>query len=436
MPEPRSEISRSEKRDQIHNSTMEILIYANWLHKEEPALMGILTRTYENGEELYSFEYSKKWLKNENFSHFDQNLGLYDEKSTKSNENSNFGILLDSGPDSWGRKLVNRKALFLAQKENKQALPLSDIDYLLFVSDELRKGALRFKTSEQGLFLSDWVQTNKANISGLAELENASLQLDKNGAEFEPGYEYWLHLMVSSGASLGGSRPKANVWDDASNLWIAKFPSYTDETDTEAWEMLAQVLAKACGIWVPQTRLIKLQTQSTLLTQRFDRNSKSRIHFVSACSLLKNNLGSNQDSVKSYLEIAEFISRSGAEPKVDLEQLWRRIVFNICISNTDDHSRNHGFLLSNKGWKLSPAYDMNPDEYGEGLALNINETQNDLELDLALSVARYFDLKEKQALHIVSEIAEQCNKWYEVAKNLNISPNERQLMSKAFNRSL
>lgn len=415
---------------------MEILIYANWLRKEEPVLMGILICTFENGEELCSFEYSKYWLKNENFAHFDQNLSLLDGKSANINENGNFGILLDSCPDSWGRNLVSRKMLYLAQKENKPLLPLSEIDYLLLVSDELRKGALRFKVLEEGPFLANPQQTSFVEWNWLAEWEYASLQIEKNGAEFLPGFEKWLRMLESSGSSLGGSRPKANVRDNAGNLWIAKFPSQNDETDAAAWEMLAQVLAKACGIWVPQTRLIKLNQRNTFLTRRFDRNSGERLHFVSAHSLLKNNLGSNRDPVTSYLEIAEFISRSGAEPKTDLEQLWRRVVFNICVSNTDDHLRNHGFLLSNTGWKLSPAYDMNPDEYGEGLALNINETQNALEMDLALSVAKYFDLKEKQALHIVSEIAEQCNKWYEVAKNLEIPPSERQVMSKAFNRSL
>ncbi|MDP1726861.1 MAG: HipA domain-containing protein [Bacteroidota bacterium] len=416
---------------------MEILVYADWFQKEEPVLMGILTHIIENGEELYSFEYSKNWLKNENFAHFDQNLGLFNEKSVKISKNGTFEILLDSCPDGWGRKLISRENALLAQKENGAVKSLSESDYLLFQPDTFRKGALRFKSLDKGPFLSYSDQTNTPNLSRLAELEYACLQLESGDAENNPEYESGLRMLVSAGASLGGSRPKANVCDDAGNLWIAKFPSFLDETDVEAWEMLALMLAKASGIWVCQSQLLKLASyKSTFLTRRFDRTATGRIHFVSASALLKNNLGAKPGEVKSYLEIAEFISRSGAEPKADLEQLWRRIVFNICISNTDDHARNHGFLLTNKGWKLSLAYDMNPDEYGEALTLNINETQNALELDLALSVAKYFDLKEKQALHIISEIAEQCNQWYEVAKKLNIPPNERQLMSKAFNRSL
>ncbi len=416
---------------------MEILVYADWFQKEEPVMMGTLTCVYENGEELYSFEYSKNWLKNENFTHFDQNLGLFDEKSTKIAGIGKFGILLDSCPDGWGRKLIAKENALLAQKENGLVKHFSECDYLLFQSDRLRKGALRFKTAEIGPFVDEGVQTEILNLNRLGELEHACLQMEVGGAENNSDNESWLRILVNSGASLGGARPKVNVCDDAGNLWIAKFPSLVDETDVEAWEMLAQMLAKASGIWVAEAERVVLASQKSIfLTRRFDRASNGRIHFVSAPALLKNNLGSHPQELTSYLEIAEFISRSGAEPKANLEQLWRRIVFNICISNTDDHPRNHGFIFTNKGWKLSPAYDMNPDEYGEALSLNINETQNALELDLALSVAKYFDLKEKQALHIVSEIAEQCNQWYEVAKKLNIPPNERQLMSKAFNRSL
>ena len=241
-------------------------------------------------------------------------------------------------------------------------------------------------------------------------------------------------MLVDPGSSLGGARPKASVLDAKDHLWIAKFPSHSDTNDSGAWEMVLHQLAHACHIEVPEAKMHRFtEKHHTYLSKRFDRtNEGSRIHFASAMTLLGHNDGDDYHDGTSYLELVAFISKHSPESTADLEQLWRRILFNILVSNTDDHLRNHGFLLSRTGWRLSPAYDLNPNEYGTGLKLNISETDNSLEVDLAMEVSGYFKLKADKANKIRKEMINVVMQWSVVAKKLGLSNNEIDTIKSAF----
>jgi serine/threonine-protein kinase HipA len=252
----------------------------------------------------------------------------------------------------------------------------------------------------------------------------------------DPEYIKWLNMLVHPGSSLGGARPKASVVDNNNHLWIAKFPSKMDAVNTGGWEMLANQLAREAGLNIAQGRIEKFTSKYyTYLTKRFDRTATGkRIHFASAMTLLGYSDGDDFLEGVSYLELTEFIIRNGARVNHDLEELWRRIAFSIAISNTDDHLRNHGFMLTDKGWTLSPAYDINPISDGQGLKLNISENDNSLEFDLAFDVIKYFRIKEKKANEIVDHIKEIVNNWRKVADSLCLPRNEQELMSRAFRK--
>jgi serine/threonine-protein kinase HipA len=241
-------------------------------------------------------------------------------------------------------------------------------------------------------------------------------------------------MLIAPGSSLGGARPKASVMDAKNNLWIAKFPSNFDDRDTGVWEIVVNDLAQKSGIQMAEAMIQKFSGRHhTYLTKRFDRTpTNKRIHFASAMTLLGHSDGIDYQDGVSYLHLAEFIMRNGAKVESDLEQIWRRIVFNICVSNTDDHLRNHGFLLTNQGWILSPAYDINPIETGTGLKLNISENDNALDLDLALEVAPFFRVNHPQAKRITEEIKTIVSTWQTVATKYKIGRNEQEMISRAF----
>lgn len=265
-------------------------------------------------------------------------------------------------------------------------------------------------------------------------MEQASLNLEKEDSVDNPDYLNWLNMLIAPGSSLGGARPKASVKDAQNNLWIAKFPSNFDDRDTGAWEMVVNELAKKSGIQIAEAMIQQFNSRHhTYLTKRFDRTSDNkRIHFASAMTLLGHSDGTDYQDGVSYLHLAEFIMRNGANVEHDLEQLWRRIVFNICVSNTDDHLRNHGFLLTSHGWTLSPAYDINPIEMGTGLKLNISENDNALDVDLALEVAVFFRVKPQKAKQITEGIKKVVASWKTVATHYKIGRNEQERMSSAF----
>ncbi len=299
-------------------------------------------------------------------------------------------------------------------------------------------GALRFRVD--GRFLDDNDELSSPPWASLRELEHASLVLERQGSEDNPDYGRWLRMLIAPGGSLGGARPKASVRDERDWLWIAKFPSRTDEDDIGAWEHVVHALAMRAGVLVPEAQLRCFGSNQsagrghhTFLSRRFDRTLDGRrLHFASAMTLLDYVDSQSADQGVSYLELAELLMRIGASAAADLEQLWRRVVFSICVSNSDEHLRNHGFLLKPTGWALAPAYDMNPDPHGEGLKLNISETDNAQDLELALSVASTFRIKPKRAPEIITQIASSVGQWRSVATSHGLSRAAQDRMRRAF----
>jgi serine/threonine-protein kinase HipA len=295
-------------------------------------------------------------------------------------------------------------------------------------------GGLRFKLNQDGPFLNDHKKMATPPWTSLRELEQASLQLERHDAMNDPEYYRWLSLLIGPGSSLGGARPKASVVDDQGHLWIAKFPSSSDDKNVGAWEMVLHQLAIACGIQVSEARLQKFSSKhATFLSKRFDRTkNQRRIHFASALTLLGLQDGADYLEGVGYLDLVAFLMKNSPQAKEDLEQLWRRMAFNMMVSNTDDHLRNHGFILTNSGWRLSPAYDMNPNEMGHGLTLNISESSNDLDLSIALETAHWYQLKRDRAERILKEMQLEISLWRTVAKKHGISHSEIEQTKRAF----
>lgn len=410
-----------------------IYVYADWVGLGQPTLMGLLHSTFVRGKEIFSFEYDDAWLKSRNSQTLDPDLGFFSGIQYLNDEKPNFGIFLDSSPDRWGRTLMDRRETAIARKERRQPNNLFETDYLLGVYDGHRMGAIRFKDAPDGPFLNHSTVMATPPWTSIRELEHASLKLEEDSADDAENLK-WINLLLTPGSSLGGSRPKASVLDEQGQLWIAKFPSLQDDRDIGGWEKVACELAGNAGINVPESVTGKFYSKKhTFLTKRFDRRPQGeRIHFASAMTLLGHTDGTNYSSGVSYLDLAGFIIRNGATPDADLEELWRRIVFYISISNTDDHLRNHGFLLTDKGWTLSPAYDINPVATGTGLSLNISTTDNALSIDLALEVAGYFRISDKKAAEINSVIQSEVSKWEQIAEKIGISKRERNAMARAF----
>jgi len=340
-----------------------------------------------------------------------------------------FGAIADSAPDRWGRTLMSRAERFRARREGRTPRHLREIDYVLGVSDIARQGALRFSRGEGEDFLAT---DSEAAVPPMVDLPR--LLAAAQGFLEDPDNEEDLRVLLAPGSSLGGARPKASVKDNKGQLSLAKFPKKDDLCSVGAWEHLALSMAQDAGIQVAESVLISVEEQDIIILNRFDRDWEGRIPFLSAMSLLD---GVDQEP-RSYLEIAEVIRRFGAKTRADLAELWRRMVFNILVSNTDDHLRNHGFLYAGGGgWALSPAYDLNPvpvEVKPRFLSTAIGEDPNDTSasLVLALEVAEYFDLGEEEARSTASEVAQVTRQWADRAQGIGIPGPEINLMSSAF----
>ena len=369
---------------------------------QNPTWMGTLYVNSLKGEESYSFEYDRGWLKKTSLKiTLDPELMPYSGRQYPFGKTI-FGLFSDSSPDRWGRVLMNKRERILAGKEGRKPAKLYDSDYLLGVYDETRLGGIRFKTEPNGAFLSDDKETAAPPWTSLRTLEEASRNFENDDTAVS---EKWLNQLIRPGSSLGGARPKATVIDPKEQLWIAKFPSRNDENDSGAWEMVTHDLAEICGLHVPEAKLEKFsKLGSTYLVKRFDRILNKRVHFASAMTLLGKTDGASAAEGTSYLDIAAFIKSYGAQPKRDLIELWKRIVFNMAVSNTDDHLRNHAFIFTENGWRLSPLYDVNPVPYGNELSLNVDEADNSINIDLAIETAVRFGISRTDATNDAKDI--------------------------------
>ena len=392
---------------------------------EGPVLVGRLWSRIRKGRESASFEYDAGWLARPDRFALEPALILAPGPYHTGADRPMFGAIGDSAPDRWGRVLMRRAERKAAEREKRAPRTLFEMDFLLLVDDEVRAGALRF-AEEGGPFLAE---PGKFRIPPIVEL-NRLLSATERVVEDKEDEED-LRLLIAPGSSLGGARPKASV-RDGDKLAIAKFPHRDDSSDIVHWESVALRLAASAGIDVPQSRVEPVGNKAALILQRFDRRDGTRIPFVSAMSML----GAADNEAHSYLEIAEALRQNGSSPNEDLRQLWRRIVFNVLISNTDDHLRNHGFLYEGPaGWRLSPAYDMNPvpvDVKPRILSTSIDPDDPSASIDLAFAAADYFGLKDKDARGIAAEIGKAVTAWRSVAEKAGINKGEIDRMASAF----
>jgi len=409
----------------------EIFVYADWYIYEMPQLIGRLFFTSLRGKTVYSFEYAKEWLKTG--ISIDPELPLFTGIHYASS-NENFGIFKDSSPDRWGQLLMKRREVLLSRIEKRKPRSLFGIDFLLGVHDSHRMGGLRFKETENGDFLSNDNKLAAPPWTSLRDLEYAVEQYEKNADELDGNSLKWINQLIAPGSSLGGARPKADVVDTKGRQWIAKFPSKKDDADIGLWEMVVHDLAMSAGITVPSASVRKLgSSYHTYLSQRFDRtDDKRRIHYASAMTLLQKIDGDDADSGVSYLDLVVFIKSECNDAKNCLKELFRRVLFSVCVSNTDDHLRNHGFLYTEAGWKLSPAFDINANETGTGLKLNIDENDNSLDIDLVMNTAPHYLLSSEQAKDIKGDVCNAVSKWRTVASKYKAPQSEIAQKAKAF----
>lgn len=408
----------------------DIYVYADWKGLDGPVLIGILSAHFAKAKKAFSFEYNKDWLRRDTYRLLDPDIAFYSGPQYPADK-ENFGIFLDSMPDTWGKTLMKRREAQDARASNRKAKTLYEIDYLLGVYDESRMGALRFKTDPDGPFLDNDNQNPTPPWSSLGDLQEAVNHLENDTQSDD--IRQWLSVLIAPGSSLGGARPKANILGKDKELWIAKFPSKTDTVDKGAWEFLTYKLAIASGIEMTASKIERISgTHHTFLTKRFDREKGRRIHFASAMTMTGNTEESLKTITPSYLDIVDVIENYGTNVDENLKQLWRRIVFNIAVSNTDDHLRNHGFILKEKGWELSPAYDLNPSIEKVGLALNIDMDDNALDYELAKSVGGFFRLSGSEMNAIIKEVLTAVGDWRSIAKQIGISNGQQVLMEPAF----
>ncbi len=406
-----------------------IYVYENWLSKT-PSPLGKLYVDTVRGGESYSFEYNEAWLANPYAHILDPDLNLYSGRQYPINK-TNFGLFSDSSPDRWGRVLMKRKERILAEKECRKPRVLYDSDFLIGVYDENRMGGLRFALEEGGEFLANDRETAAPPWASLRAIEEASREFEKDERGLD---DKWLNQLLKPGSSLGGARPKATVQDPQGNLWIAKFPSKHDEGNVGAWEKVVHDLARMCGLNVPESKLEHFsKSGSTFLVKRFDRNGSRRIHFASAMTMLGKTDGASAADGVGYLDIVSFIRANGATPKEDLIELWKRVVFNMAVSNTDDHLRNHGFIIAEQGWKLSPMYDVNPIPEGDELSLNVSESSNAISAALAIETAKHYGISKAEAEKTVKEIlATVRDNWERLAVRYGLGRSDIEDMRPAF----
>lgn len=399
-----------------------------WL--EHPQRMGWLRRQAGGRGEVFSFEYAPDWLATPNAFAFDPDLALVGGPQYPPVDRANFGIFLDSAPDRWGRMLMQRRESARARRESRAPRTLTEWDYLLGVHDETRMGALRFRGAD-GAFLDSDAAQAAPPLASLRELQAASLRFETQAAsEDTPEDLRWLAQLVAPGSSLGGARPKASVRDERGHLCIAKFPSRQDTRDMGAWELVAHRLAAKAGIHVPPVRALHFGAGTTFVAERFDRTPEGRRRaFVSAMTLTQRKDG---EPGGSYLELVDLLQSRGADTRADCEELFRRVAFGVLIHNTDDHLRNHGFIVTPNGLRLSPAYDLNPVPDRSELTLAINETDTHCDVGIALDASADYGVARNDAERIVEQVRDAVSAWRHEAAALNIPKHEQELMAAAF----
>lgn len=391
-----------------------------------PCLVGTLA--HDRGQ--IRFHYERMWLRDARAFALDPDLSLDEAPFFPKPELGNFGIFLDSSPDRWGQTLMKRREALQAKDEKRTPRTLYAWDFLIGVQDFTRQGALRFRLAGTEEFLGNEKRAAPP-ITTLRELEAVAYQLSSRRIDDLDALRKWLSVLVAPGASLGGARPKANFTEADGSLWIGKFPARDDDRDVGAWELVAHSLALKAGVDVPAAKAVRLNNEfHTFCVQRFDRANGTRRFYASAMTLLRK----EQSEGTSYLELAQFLrgKGDGAHADADLEQLFRRVAFNVAIGNRDDHLRNHGFILDATGWRLAPAFDVNPNIDKAEHVLNIDDVDNRPSLQTVLTTATFYGLTEERGKQIVEEVASAVDGWESLARQAGIARGDVELTVGAF----
>lgn len=399
-----------------------ITVYADFDFLTSPQEIGVLGYEHVRGNDHFVFEYSREWLKQYGGIVLSGDLMNVPSLQHPRGKDSVFGFIKDSFPDRWGRLLLDRRERIMAQSEGRQKRMLTNYDYLIGIEDFTRMGGIRYKSDESDDYINVSAKYLVPPIESLRALCDACHEIELAEERNELPEQRWLDQLIDPGTSLGGARPKANVIDTDGKLYVAKFPSKKDLENTELIEHFSHHLAASAGINVAKTRTIKIsKDRDLLLSERFDRTDDGkRIHFASAMSLLGLDDGAGNSTGNGYLDIVDFILQGCVDVKQNLRELYRRVAFNVMFGNTDDHFRNHGFLLTPKGWTLSPAYDINPEAKSHQCLLIDGYTELS-DINALLAASGNYMLERQEATEIVEEVRAAIKDWQQVATRLQIS---------------
>ena len=398
-----------------------ITVYADFDFLSTTQEIGTLGYEHVRGKDHFVFEYSRQWLKQYGGILLSGDLmNVPSLQHPRSNDNV-FGFVKDSFPDRWGRLLLDRRERLTAQSEGRPTRMLANYDYLIGIEDFTRMGGIRYKEEDSDGYINASEKYLVPPIESLRALCDACHEIELAEERNELPEQRWLDQLIDPGSSLGGARPKANVIDTDGTLYVAKFPSKKDLENTELIEHFSHQLAAKAGINVAKTRTIKIsKDRDLLLSERFDRTKGGRrIHFASAMSLLGLDDGAGSSTGNGYLDIVDFILRGCTEVRQNLRELYRRVAFNVMFGNTDDHFRNHGFLLTPKGWTLSPAYDINPGTKSYQCLL-IDAYTEKSDINALLSACESYLLERTEAAEIIEEVRTVIKDWRKTATEQQI----------------
>ena len=414
-----------------------LFVFADFDWMDGPMLVGELGYESLRGSDSYSFRFDNEWLNRFGNLFLSADINNYPGQQYTQPDRDIFGCFSDALPDRWGRLLLNRREQILAMEEKRPVRKLSSFDYLMGIDDFSRMGGLRFKEDINGDFINSKTTLRIPPLADVRSLAAASMEIEKSEEQNQLPEMRWIQQLVHPGTSLGGARPKAGVMDSDGNLYVAKFPSRNDDYDVALWEHHSHLLAKAAGVNAASTSTIQVgQKYHALLSKRFDRLPDGRRkHFASALTLLGLNDGCDYKSGNGYLDIVDFILLNCRDVNENLRQLYRRVAFNIAIGNSDDHFRNHGFLLTPRGWTLSPAYDMNP-TLNEYQALLINSNTNQADLDVLIDSSDEYMIGKDEAKRIIDEVKTGVSQWKTIALRLGIAKREMEVFEQVYRRFL
>ncbi len=406
-----------------------LYVYAEFDWLAAPTLVGELGYESLRGSDSYAFKFDNNWLRRYGSLFLSADINNYPGQQYTQPGRDIFGCFSDALPDRWGRLLLNRLEQILASEERRPIRRLSSFDYLIGIDDFSRMGGFRFKTALEGEFINCDSHLRIPPLTDLRSLIAASMEIEKSEEQNRLPEMKWIQQLVHPGSSLGGARPKAGVRDTDGFLYVAKFPSRNDDYDVSLWEHLSHLLAKKAGVNAAETSVISTGDKyHALLSKRFDRTADGRrIHFASAMTLLGLTDGSDAQTGNGYLDIVDFILQNCCDVENNLRQLYRRVAFNIAIGNTDDHFRNHGFLLTPRGWTLSPAYDMNPTT-NDYQSLLITSSTNKSDLSLLLDASEEYMIGKEEAAKIISEVTDAVKAWRRMAASLGVAKREMVLL--------